>query len=250
VYILVLGAPATGKTTLGCVLSGLLQLFPNVSVIELNNQVDAFIKYYSSVPFLASSRNLLIQYLTTNLFNAEVISRALELQDDFFKPVEIDDVPEYRDLEGRVQRHKTLYANAYIQAKVLNGAGRVIIPGTGFHIHRVLPILEYLKNDYFKVIVPSLKDMGYFQNTLNKAVASRSHIKGAYSIFVPKETLISLYQKQSELLSEGGLFDKLNGVHTAEDLAKIIRAESFSSNAEMETSTVHGYLQKMRFGDL
>ena len=184
------------------------------------------------------------------MFDAEIISNAIDIHDDSFKPVEIDSVPGYRDLEGRIQRHKTLYANAYIQAKVLEGAGRVIIPGTGFYIHRVLPILEYLKDDYFKVIVPSLKNMGYFQNTLNKAVASRSHDKGAYSIFVPKETLISLYQKQGELLSEGGLFDKLNGIHTAKNLAEIIRAESFSTSAEMEMSTIHGYLQKMRFGDL
>ncbi|MDE9541070.1 hypothetical protein [Xenorhabdus bovienii] len=252
-YLFLLGAPGTGKSTLGPLLNATIRLNQrcwHLDLMELNILLDRIIKYFSSVSYLQPTRELLRSSLETidcRLLEYDVLS---SLSDDDLKCAEVDNVKGFRDEEGSVVNHFVSKANSYIQWQLYSGECNVIIPGTGMNLHRLLPLLILKRNEFIKVVVPDKELHGYYKNNVSMAIHQRSTPASiAEKKFVPALVMYDIYLKQQRLLASDGIWAKINGFFIAQNLTATILRELASTELtpDMQEETIAIYNQLVHY---
>ncbi|MCA6221529.1 hypothetical protein [Photorhabdus antumapuensis] len=225
--ILLLGAPATGKSTLGPLLNAIIRLNDKVwklDSLKLNTLLDQLIESFAGQYFLSDDKTALERLLRLGNISVTDFHCLNNLRKSDFKCAEIDNFKDYRDYKGNLKTDLTFKAHAFIQQQVICDISRVLIPGTGMWLNRLLPLLEEKPNTLFKVVVPDPQLQGYFYNELALAVKRRSSKQAQkQQKFVTKEVMKNIYNRQQQFLSANGPWSKIKGCQNGKVLSNKIK---------------------------
>ncbi|WP_434526991.1 hypothetical protein [Photorhabdus asymbiotica] len=225
--ILLLGAPATGKSTLGPLLNAIIRLNERVwklDFLRLNTLLDQLIESFAGQYSQSDDKIALEHLIRIGNISVPDFHCLNNLRESDFKCAEIDNCKDYRDGQGNLKTDLTFKAHAFIQQQVIYDISRILIPGTGMWLNRLLPLLEEKPNTLFKVVVPDPQLQGYFYNELALAVKRRSSKQAQkQQKFVTQEVMKDIYNRQRQFLSTNGPWSKIKGCQSGKALSNKIK---------------------------
>ncbi|WP_036768999.1 hypothetical protein [Photorhabdus australis] len=137
--ILLLGAPTTGKSTLGPLLNAIIRLNERVwklDFLKLNTLLDQLIESFAGQRFQSDDTTALEHLLRIGNISVPDFHCLKSLRRSDFSCAEIDNFRDYRDGKGNLNTDLTFKAYAFIQQQVICDISRILIPGTGMWLNR------------------------------------------------------------------------------------------------------------------